>query len=68
MGAGVAEADVLSHFLLFSLFPVAQNLMEVREIGSSQQSPLVHLSHSLNHITEIRGLPQVSNFPFLWDV
>ena len=38
-GRGAAEADAPSHFLLFSPFPVAQNLMEVGGIVPSQQSP-----------------------------
>lgn len=64
---GTAEADDPLHFLLFSIFPVAQNLMGVgRGVVPSQQSPFGPSVPSLNHITEIRGLPKVCDFSFFW--
>lgn len=67
-GGGMdTEADASSHFLLFSPFPVAQNLMGVGGIVPSQQSPfgpsfLLPEPHNGN-----RGPPS-SDFPFLWGV
>lgn len=51
------KADAPLHFLLFSPFPMAQDLMRVEGIMPSQQSTLVHQSPSMNHITETRGPP-----------
>lgn len=60
---GGTEADAPSHFLLFSPFPVAQNLMGVGGVVPSQQSPFGPSFLLPDHITEIGGLPQVTS-PF----
>lgn len=39
-----------------------------QELCQVSSTLLVHPSSSLNHITEIGGLPQLSNFPFLGGV
>lgn len=63
---GGSEADAPSRFLLFSPFPVAQNLMGVEGIMPSQQPSFgPSVPHSLNHITETGGLLQVSDFSLL---
>lgn len=56
---GPAEADVLS----ISCGPELDG--GGRNCAKSAVPPLVHPFPSLNHITEIGGLPQVSDFPFL---
>lgn len=73
---GAAQADAPSHFLLFSPFPEAHNLMGagvvewvvvvVEGIVLSQQSVFGLSIPPPNHIAEIGGLLQAHDFPFLW--